>query len=278
MAERYGPDVARSVYSSFDVIGDIAIIKIPEEAREFEREIGEAIMAINRHVKAVFAQETPVSGTFRLRGLRYVAGEDRTVTVHKEHGCLFKVDVARVYFSPRLSYERARVASLVKPGEFVLNMFAGVGTFSIIIAKRQPTARVVSIDVNPAAVELHLENNALNKVTNVEVVLGDAAQVIREKFVRVADRVLMPLPERAIEFLDAALLALKPEGGWLHVYLHVPYEVKESEAISKAEELVVSELNKKGAEVLSTTGRRVREVATRLLQVCVDANAVPRSP
>ena len=103
-------------------------------------------MEVHPNVRAVFAKSGWVSGTERIMPLRYVAGENRTQTIHKEHGCSFKVDLSKVFFSPRLSSEHQRIAKLVDEGERVVDMFAGVGPFSILIAKGLSDVRVEAID------------------------------------------------------------------------------------------------------------------------------------
>ena len=208
-----------TAYKSYDIIGDIAIIRIPESLQEHSQAIAEAVMRTHRHVKAVWRQTSPISGNLRLRTLEWVAGERRTETVHKEYGCIFKVDLAHCYFSPRLLYERMRIAKQVRTGEVIVNMFAGVGCYSIIIAKHSEADRIYSIDVNPKAIEYTQENIRLNKVDGKVIpVLGDSKQIIQEKLQNIAERVLMPLPELAYEYLDSAIIALKPKGGSIHYY------------------------------------------------------------
>ena len=129
------------ICNSYDIVGDIAIIRLTEESRKYSNKIGTAIMTANKHVRTVLAQTSAVSGEFRLRKLRHIAGEKRTQTTHKESKCLFNVDVAKCYFSPRLSHERKRIADQVAEGETVVNMFAGVGCFSILIAKTPKSKR-----------------------------------------------------------------------------------------------------------------------------------------
>jgi tRNA (guanine37-N1)-methyltransferase len=208
-----------SVYSSFDIVGELAIIKNPSDHSVSVSDVADAVMKRHKNVKAVFLQESKVQGDFRLRQLKHVAGERRTRTIHKENGCSFMVDVETCYFSPRLSGERTRIANLVQPAEIVVNMFAGAGCFSIVIAKHVSGTRIYSIDVNPDAVQFMTENIRLNRVyDNVVPIRGDAKAVIRDRLQGCADRVLMPLPEKAFEYLPAAVSALKPEGGWIHVY------------------------------------------------------------
>ena len=203
---------------SYDVIGDIAILRPLSEKDEVQIAAQE-VMSIHRNVKTVLCQRGKVTGDFRLRSLSYVAGENRTVTVHRESDCMFSVDVEKCYFSPRLNFERFRISSLVSVGETVVNMFAGVGCFSILIAKRSEAVRVLSIDINPTAVQFMNENVRLNRVHDrVIPVLGDAETIVKNRVQHQADRVLMPLPEKALACLDTALSALKPSGGWIHFY------------------------------------------------------------
>ncbi len=208
-----------NVYNAFDIIGDIAIIKLPNTAEANAKATAEAIMHRHKGIKTVFAQDSGVRGSYRLRNLKLLAGEDKTRTVHKESGCIFAVDVKECYFSPRLLHERQRIATLVQPNETIINMFAGVGCFSILIAKQVATAKVFSIDINPAAVQYMQENIRLNRVFGKVVpLLGDAKTIIETQLQRSADRVLMPLPEKAFEYLPCAVSALKPAGGWIHLH------------------------------------------------------------
>jgi len=219
LSEVLSPEDLAYVYSSYDIVGDRAIIRLTDTSKKHGRIIAGAIMSVHRNVRTVLAQTSPVHGDFRLRKLEYVAGEEKTSTIHKESGCLFFVDVEKCYFSPRLFYERMRIAGHVGNGEVVVNMFAGVGCFSVAIAKHSNAEKVYSIDVNPAAVQHMKENVRLNRVYGKVIpVLGDAKEVIEKRLCNAADRILMPLPEKAFEYLPYALLALKKTGGWIHYY------------------------------------------------------------
>lgn len=213
------PEEYLQLVSSYDVVGDIAIIRIREKLEEKAELIAKAIMDANKHIKTVLRQTSSVSGDFRLRGLEWISGEKKTSTVHVESGCRFHIDLAASYFSPRLSYERMRIAQLVQPDETVVNMFAGVGCFSIITARHSKAGRIYSIDINPDAIRLMEKNINLNKVEKrIVPIEGDAQVVIEKELMGKADRVLMPLPEKAYEYLNSAIEALKPSGGWVHYY------------------------------------------------------------
>jgi len=204
---------------AFDIVGDIAVIKLPEGLLPEKGAIGRALMQVHRHIRTVLCQVGPVSGEFRTRELEVIAGEPRTETTHREGGCTFKVDLVQAYFSPRLAHERLRIASLVDPGEVVTNLFAGVGCYSIIIAKHSRAAKIYSIDKNPVAFGYMRENIRINKVGDrVVPILGDAREVVERQLAGKADRVLMPLPELGRKFFEVALQALKPAGGIIHFY------------------------------------------------------------
>jgi tRNA (guanine37-N1)-methyltransferase len=263
------------VCNSYDVVGDIAIVRLTERSRTCSEKVAEAVMAAHRSVKTVLAQASAVSGEFRVRRLEYVAGERKTCTVHRESGCLFSVDVEKCYFSPRLSYERMRVARLVEDGETVVNMFAGVGCFSIVMAKHAEVEKVYSIDINPEAVRLMRENVRVNRVYGrVVPILGDAGEVVEERLRHVADRVLMPLPAKSLEYLPYALLALKERGGWVHYY-GFEHAAKCEDAVDKARVKVSEKLLDICDSFEIPFGRVVRATGPNWYQVVLDVKAKP---
>ncbi len=199
----------------FDIIGEVAVLDIPDEISQKSMEIAKALMKIQPKIKAVCRESGLTEGTFRLKPVEVVLGE-RTVTEYKESGVRMHLDVSSVYFSPRLASDRLRIAHQVKAGERVLVMFAGVGPYALIMAKEQPKASIVAVEINPTAVEYMRENVGLNKMQDrIEVHEGDVKKVV-PKFGSF-DRILMPLPKDAGEFLDIAKLALK-KGGIIHFY------------------------------------------------------------
>ncbi len=213
------PNLLATLPQALDVVGDIAIIEIPTDLKPYENLIGEAILKTHRNIKTVLAKAGAISGTYRVRDYNFIAGEQKTKTVNKEFGVTYHVDVAKAYFSPRLSHEHQRVASLVQAGETVVDLFAGVGPFSVLIAKKNPKVKVYAIDINPEAVELLKVNARVNRVENrVVPILGNARQIAATTLKNSADRVIMNLPETAIEFVDAACQAIKPKGGIIHFY------------------------------------------------------------
>lgn len=243
------PHLLASLPHAMDLIGDIAIIEIPVELEQHKSLIGQAVLEANKNVRTVLAKAGAVSGTYRLREFDVIAGEPKTQTVHKEYGCQFYVDVAKAYFSPRLGHEHRRVASIVKEGETVVDMFSGVGPFAIQTAKAHQNVRVYAIDINPDAVELLRKNIRLNRVQDkVQAILGDAGQIVKERLFGVADRVIMNLPEKAMEFVGAACEALKPGGGVIHFY----FFTNESEPLDN--------VRLRFAERVEASGRKVKKI------------------
>jgi tRNA (guanine37-N1)-methyltransferase len=246
LEERLSPHLLASLPRAIDFVGDIAIIEIPPELDAYRNMIGEAVLETHKNVRTVVAKAGAVTGTYRLRKFVVIAGETKTETIHKEHGCQYYLDIVKAYFSPRLSYEHKRVAFLVREGETVLDLFAGVGPFAILIAKTHENVKVYAVDMNPHAVEFLERNIRLNRVEGrVHPILGDAKQVVDERFCGSADRVIMNLPEKALEFVDAACTALKPIGGVVHFYGFVgasdsleSVKLRLSEAFEKGERRV----------------------------------------
>ncbi len=200
--------------TSLDVIGSVAILRMPDELREFERDIGEAILKWNPKLGTV-AVDDGVGGEFRVRDLRVAAGKSTFETVHTEYGLRYAVDVSKVYFSPRLGTERMRVAQQTRPGEIVVDLFAGAGPFAILIAKRSKPAVVHAVDSNETAVRYLIKNIRTNRAPAVEAHLADAHSAL-EKLPPV-DRIVMDLPHTAHEFLVDAFRAVRA-GGMIHYY------------------------------------------------------------
>ncbi len=200
--------------TSFDVIGDVAIIKLPDELLPYAREVGTGLCRAFTRLRTV-CLDKGVKGEMRVRELEVIAGDANTETTHTEFGIRLIVDPAKAYFNPRLANERMRVASVVKNGEVVMDMFAGVGPFSIMIAKHARPSVVYAIDINPDAVAYMRRNVEMNKVDKVVAIEGDALKVIFE--LPNVDRIVMNLPHSAIEFFADALTRLN-FNGTIHLY------------------------------------------------------------
>jgi len=206
------PDDLLEFEASYARLGDVAIVD--EDDPERARALAAAIVDSDLPVKTVLNRASKVKGKERVRDWEVLAG-DGTETVHREYGCEYALDLAAVYFSPRLATERHRVAEQVGAGERVLDMFAGVGPFVVPAAKRG--AEVVAVDVNGTAIDYLRENARRNGVEErVTAIEGDVREVAGE-YADWADRLVMNLPHSAAEFLDTAV-SLAGEDCVLHYY------------------------------------------------------------
>lgn len=200
---------------SFDIIGDVVILEIPDDLEEEKYLIGDAALKFTKR-KSVYRKKSEIKGIVRTRELEHLAGEDQGETIHKEYNSQIMLNVKKVYFSPRLATERKIITDQVQDGEIIIDMFAGVGPFAINIARRRKV-QIYAIDINPHAIHYLKENIILNNIKgNINPIEGDVELVLKNLGIQ-ADRIIMNLPGTAHEFLSIAVKNLKP-GGILHYY------------------------------------------------------------
>jgi len=248
--------------SSFDVIGHVAIVKLPDELLPHAKAIGKAIAQANKPVKTVCLDEG-VKGETRTRGLKVLYGSKGTVTTYKEHGLTFKVDPRTMFFSPRLATERKTIADQVTIGERVFDMFAGVGPFSILIAKTRSPEKVFACDINKQAYDLLLENIQMNKVSGVVFpLLGDAREIAFQ--VPTVNRIIMNLPHSAFEFLDVAASKIAEEGA-IHYY-----EILEQDALENRIQEIKNRLGEMGKPVAEVNIRIVKSYSPTMRFYAMD--------
>lgn len=265
MKELLSDDELDIMPTSFDTVGDLMLFsQFPEELEPKQKEIAQIILDNYAHIKVVLKKTEKFSGVYRLPTYAVIAGEQRTSTVYKESGVTLKLDVNKVYFSPRLSTERLRVANLVQKEEVVLVMFSGCGVYPVIIAKNAQPKKVVGVEINPDAHTYALENASLNKKQNlITLHEGDVRNVLptlHEQF----DRIIMPLPHTADNFLDVALARSK-KGTIIHFY-HFGKE----EEYPQIESMVVQESNQHGHTVKIIQSISCGEFGPGINRVCVD--------
>ena len=203
--------------NSFDTIGNIAIFtSFPNELKKKERLIAETLLKSNKNLKTIAKKTQQYSGKYRLQKIKIIAGEKSKETLHKENGLQFKLDVEKCYFSPRTASERIRIVRLINPQESVLVMFSGIGAFPLTIAKYSRAKEIYGIEINPAAHKYALENKRLNGCNNVTLLKGDVKKImpkVKKRF----DRIIMPLPKDASQYLSLALKHLNKKG-IIHFY------------------------------------------------------------
>ena len=250
---------------SFDIVGDVAILEIPRELAKKQKIIARAVLNMHKNVNAVYVEGGGRTGKLRLQKLKWLAGEKRTETTCRENGISLKLDVAKAYFSPRISSERQRIYEQVKKNEAVLVMFSGVGPYVIEIAKHTKCRIVYGIEANRAAHKYAQFNAKLNKVEDkVKLHCGDVKTVIpkiRKKF----DRIIMPLPKDAGRYLDLALRQTKP-GSVVHFYDFLPKE-EIRDSVEKKLKDAGSRLKRK-IKLLKIV--KCGQLAARAYRVCAD--------
>ncbi|MEF8840811.1 MAG: class I SAM-dependent methyltransferase family protein [Haloarculaceae archaeon] len=243
---------------TYERLGDIVILDEddPERAREAARAIAESALP----AKTVLNRASPIEGELRVRRWDVLYGEG-TETVHREYGCAFALDIAEVYFSPRLATERHRVVERVEADEHFFDMFAGVGPFVIPAAKRG--AECVGVDLNGVAVEYLRENAERNGVADrVTAIEGDVRGV--EGYDDWADRLVMNLPHSADEFLDTAV-TLAGEASTLHYY-----DIQHDDDPFAPGERAIRDAAEPEYDVEMLERREVRSYAPHELNVCLD--------
>ena len=238
-----------------------------------EKDIADALLLIHKNVKSVYRKMGAMSGTYRVRKLKFIGGMDNPIANYKEHSVSMKLDVSKVYFSVRLSNERGRIASLVKDNENILALFAGVGPFPLVISKKKPNANIVAIELNPIAVKFMRENIKLNRVKNIKIIEGDVHTVLSQNnYSNWADRIIMPMPKSAETFLDVAIKSARVNC-MIHIYGFIESEDTKS-AISKAKRNLSNILSSMGKieneDYSFVFARIVRPYAPKISQVVVD--------
>jgi len=251
---------------SFDVIGHIAIVEIPDKTMEEKKKIAELIMSLNKHIKTVLEKKSERKGIYRIREYEFLAGEKNTETQHKEYGCTFILDPTKVYFSPRELTERQRIAEKVKDGETVLVMFSGIAPYAIQIAKKNPNVKkIVCIELNPIAVKYAKMNVRINKVEDKVEIIEDDVRNIRNELIGTFDRIVMPLPLGAENFLDIAIKYLKDKG-----VIHFYNWGKEPNVFENGEKIIEETFKKLGVKYKILEKRKVLPYAPRKWKVCFD--------
>jgi len=265
LKDRLSASELSELVKSFDVVGDIAIIEIPGSLLKKKKLIAQSLMEANSHIRTVCRIKGKHEGKFRVRPVEIITGEKNTLTEHKEHGCRFRVRVGKMFFSPRLSHERERIAALIKKGEVVGAFFAGVGPFPIVFARHSPMKKAFAIELNPAAVKFLRENIELNKCAErVEPIFGDVRKVA-PKLKGKCNRIVMPLPKGGEHFLDSAFIAAAPKCT-VHFYQFGERGSPFKEALA----IIKKTAEKHGRRTRVLRKREVRSFSPGIVQVVID--------
>ena len=270
LKDKLSEEEIEELKKSFDIIGDVVIVEIPEDLEAHKKEIGQATLQFTKR-KTVYMKKSAVKGVTRVRELELIAGEDNPITIHKEHGTRLKLDVKNVYFSPRLATERKRVQEATNEGEEILDMFAGIGPFPIVIA-HEKNVNITAVDINEYAIKYLNENIKLNKLApsaHITAICGDTNEVaLNELKGKKFDRLIMNLPGLAPEFLDLAVSLCK-DGGVIHYY---EFSDGFSQGIERAQ--IACEKQNKEVEILNT--RKVKSSSPGMWHVAIDCKVTEK--
>ena len=254
--------------STYQKIGDIVIVDMSAEIEKFDSVIGKIILKYVPNTRTVCKKTGDIHGKERIPNIEVIAGDKNMETIHKENGCLYKLDVSRLMFSKGNLKERGRLPKLIKEGELVVDMFSGMGYFSIPIAKFSKIKKIYSIDINPTAILYLEENIRLNRSGGkIYPIIGDCRNVVK-KLGKVADRVVMGYLPETRKFLDSAFLVLKESGGIIHYH----DTFKESDLWSLPVEILKKSAEKNGYKLKKITEQRiVKSYAPKVCHIVMDA-------
>lgn len=252
------------VPSSFDIIGNTLIFHdFPEKLSKKEEIMANEILKVYKQIKSIFKKTRKHSGKYRTLKLKLLAGENNTETVHKENNVRLKLDVEKVYFSPRLSEERKRIFQKVKRNETVLVMFSGAAIYPLIIWKNTEAKDIYGIEINPTAYKYALENLKLNKADKIKLFLGDAQKIL-PKINKRFDRIIMPLPKGAENFLGLALNKIKK-----NMTIHF-YSFAEEDKYDNVIKTINNECKKKNKKCKIIDIVKCGQFSPRVFRICVD--------
>lgn len=254
---------------SFQIVGDIILAKfMPKKnlsLRE-KRKIASVCLEV-LPTKRTFCEIRGVEGEFRKPSVRVLAGEKNTETIHKEHGIAYCIDVSKTMFSKGNLSERKRIIGKIKKGEIVVDMFAGIGYFTLGISKFSRAKEVVAIEKNPNSFVFLEKNIEINKLKNITPILGDCRKVaMRREFQGIANRVLMGYLPKTCKFLPYAFRFLKPRG---IIHYHDTYHKKElwDKPVKKLEKYA----KKSGFKIRILDKRIIKSYAPNVFHIVLDA-------
>ena len=255
----------------FEIIGSILIIRDSANDRVLKK-FAEEKMKKHPYIKTVMLQTTKIQGQERTRELKFLLGDMNFETIHREYGNQYLLNPQDTFFSPRLSFERQRIANLVKENEVILNFFAGVGPFSITIAKKQQNCLIHSFEINEKSCSYMRKNIELNNCEdNIIVYCGDVFDIVPDKFLNSANRVLLPLPLESERSLPLAIECLKDDKGTIHWQItdHLSSNGVDLNGVTTSiEEIFIKE--KISTEYSISEHRIIRWIAPHIAHIAID--------
>jgi tRNA wybutosine-synthesizing protein 2 len=229
-------ELVEKIPDKWEKVGDVGVIKLNSQLKNYSNKIGE-IYAEYLNCKTILNDVGGIKGLFREPYIEIIYGSDNTETIHKENRIRFKLDPQKIMFSSCNMDERIHMASVSNENETVVDLFAGIGYFSIPIAVFSKPKKIFSCEINQVAYNYLCENIVLNDVTGiVEPIKGDSKEVAPKD---VADRVILGYIGNTYSFLTTALDCLRGNKGIIHYHDKFPDKkipekpIKEIEVICK---------------------------------------------
>ena len=246
----------------YQIVGNILLIKLNKKLLKHRKLIGKSIIGILPYVHTV-ALIKGIKKQTREPQIEIIAGCKKTQTLHQEHGCKFLLDVSEIMWSQGNKEERIRLIKTVKPKEKIVDMFAGIGYFSIFLAKYCEPEKIYAIDINPKAIDYLRKNIWLNNVENkIEILQGDCRNFA--KFLEnTANRIIMGYLFKTEKFLPHALKIAKN-----NAIIHFHRTVKQEEIDKIREKL------EKKAKVRVLRTKKVKSYAPKIWHVVFDLKVI----
>ena len=248
---------------SYDTVGTIAIIEIPDLLVSKEQELAQKLLELDEKIDTVLKKASGHVGELRQQKMTYLAGVNTKETIVSENGVRLYVNVEEVYYSIRLGTERNRIMKLVKENERILCMFSGVAPYPIVFAKNTPAKEITGVELNLKGHELGLRNIELNKVSNVELYCGDVNKIV-PTLKGLFDRITMPLPHTGEEFLGLALNKLLAKGT-IHYYTFI-----DKDDVAKEQQRIKELIKENNKELISITAILCGQHSPKRYRVCFD--------
>ncbi|TRZ55361.1 class I SAM-dependent methyltransferase family protein [archaeon] len=254
---------------SYQIVGKILLLKLKPGILKHKKIIGAAIIEILPYIKTACLQKQ-ISDKERKPDVEVIAGKESFITLHRENGCLFEIDVSKSMFSKGNKAEKVRLASLIKPGETVIDMFAGIGYWTIPVAKTTKAKKIFAIDINDEAADFLEKNVLLNNVSmKVDILKGDCRNFI-DLLENAADRIIMGYLFGTEKFLPAALKMAK---GGCTIHFHRNVEMEKIEILKKN---IAETAEKSGCEIEFIHIGKVKSYAPKIWHIVMDLKVQKR--
>ncbi len=256
---------------SYDNFGNIIVVRFPKKFKlKDKKNFAKKLLKKQKGIRTVLEKKEKIKGRLRKLSTGYIAGENTKEVLYRENGCVFRFNIDKTYFSPRLSNERKEIASGIKKGDMVLVMFAGVAPYSIVIAKLSKAKKVFSNEISREANKYAELNIKLNKVKDkVELLPGDIKRLVRTgKIKERFDVIVMPRPQLKETFLHEAFLLSK---SGTRIYY---YDFCKTDEVDFAVEKIKKEAEKNKKKIKILKVKKAGELAPYKIRLRIDFQVV----